>query len=199
MTTTAEGTDIEKRLKELEGKAAQAEKWLWVVSIVAGVFALTGAGIWQKLEAAQTQAAQAKATASKAVADLQTARDDATKAIKAASGAILESHRPAFDKWVADAQSKMDRWPSGSYAIFRGKNAGCPTGFQQVDTFVHAVASFMPNPGDGSASAYIKEREFGASSIKCHGGANCAAYNRPAPINVNWLADVDLSICVKEQ
>lgn len=92
----------------------------------------------------------------------------------------------------------IDKWPSGRYVILRGSGEACPKGFKQVDTFVHAIASFLPDPGQGDPAGYIRQADFGASSIKCHGGANCGAYGRPAPVNINWLANLDLSFCVKE-
>jgi hypothetical protein len=107
------------------------------------------------------------------------------------SASEIAARLTAFDNALKTKLSN-DEWPSGSYVILRG-SATCPAGFKQVDSFIHAIASFY-DPAQ-NPQGYISEAHFGASALACHG--KCSQYARDSPYNIQWLGDLSLSVCVK--
>ena len=183
---------LDERVKALEAKANRLQNIAWVMSTLAVVFGISGVTIWDGIQKARSEAAAAKLEAT-------TARTEAAAAVnqlRTKGKEVLESFRPEFRVWVDQAREQMDRWPIGSYAVLRGKGSPCPAGFTQVDSYLNAIASFY-DPAQNPKS-YIKPGEFGASSLTCHGGADkCSQFVRDSPTNVQWLGDLNLSVCVK--
>jgi len=126
MADTRALENIEDRVIALEKKAATAEKWIWVISIVAVIFGVGAAGLWQMLQSASNKASEAKKEAAEASDNLKTE-----------GKRVLTGFRPDFDQWVADARVKLEKLPSdvprGTIVAWYSTSGPVPAGWVLCD------------------------------------------------------------------
>ena len=118
---------IEARLEELEGKVRTAEKWIWVVVTVAVIFGLGATQLWQALNTAKTLAEDASKVATQAKATAESASKEALAAsdrMKSEGSKILNDLRPAFGRWVAEAQDRLHPASDRMYSLWVTKATG---------------------------------------------------------------------------
>lgn len=108
------GDTVEARLEQLEGKAATAEKWIWVIVTLAAILGLGGTQLWLTLKEANSVAAQAKTTA-------ESARQEASvssETMKSEGRKVLDDLRPVFNTWVAEARDQLKPQSGKMYSLW---------------------------------------------------------------------------------